>query len=96
VAARRVVPISRLLEDGQYDDVMIPGIHGVSVLAGWDIELGEVPIRIGDVMTVREKVSDIQEKEGRNGRLILVKKESEHTNQRGEFVARDIQTILFR
>lgn len=96
VASRRVVPMSRLLEDGQYDDVMIPGIHGVSVLAGWDIELGEVPIRVGDVLTVREKVSDIQEKKGRSGRLIVVRKESEHTNQRGELVARDVQTIIFR
>ncbi len=95
VASRRVVPISRLLEDGQYDDLMLPGLHGVSVLAGWDIELG-VPIRPGDVITVREKVASIEEKQGRKGKLIVVKKESQHTNQRGEFVARDIQTIIFR
>src|SRR5262249_32938836 len=50
VASRRVVPMARLLEDGQYDDVMVPGVNGVSVLAGWDIEVDE-PIRIGDVIT---------------------------------------------
>jgi acyl dehydratase len=95
VASRRVVPRSRLLEDGQYDDVMVPGVHGVSVLASWDIEVGTL-IRIGDVLTVRERVSSIEEKQGRSGKLIVVQKQSEHTNQRGEWVARDTQTIIFR
>jgi acyl dehydratase len=95
VASRRVVPMSRLLEDGQYDDLMVPGVHGVSVLAGWDIELGK-SIRIGDVITVREKILSIDEKQGRTGKLVIVKKESTHTNQRGEHVARDVQTIIYR
>ena len=95
VASRRVVPMSRLLEDGQYDDVMVPGVHGVSVLAAWEIELGK-PIRVGDVITVREKISSIEEKQGRSGKLVVVQKESDHTNQRGEWVARDTQTIIFR
>ena len=95
VASRRVVPISRLLEDGQYDDIMVPGVNGVSVLASWDIEIGE-PIRIRDVITVREKILSIEEKQGRSGKLVVVTKESTHMNQRGEQVARAVQTIIFR
>jgi acyl dehydratase len=95
VAGRRVVPRSRLLEDGQYDDLMIPGVFGVSVLAGWDIEV-EGLIRVGDVLTIREKVSSIEEKEGKSGRLIVVQKESTYTNQHGERIARDNQTVIYR
>lgn len=95
VAGRRVMPMSRLLEDGQYDDLMIPGVHGVSVLAGWDIEI-EAPIRIGDVLTIREKVSSIEEKQGRSGRLVILKKDSTYEKQTGERIARDTQTVIYR
>jgi len=95
VSGRRVVPVANLLDDGQYDDLMIPGVFGVSVLAGWDIEV-EGLIRVGDVLTIREKVSSIEEKEGRNGRLILVQKESTYSNQHDERIARDTQTVIYR
>ena len=86
--------MSRLLEDGQYDDLMTPGVHGISVLAGWDVEV-EGPIRIGDVLTIREKVSSIEEKQGRSGRLVIVKKHSTYANQTGERIAQ-CQTVIYR
>jgi acyl dehydratase len=94
-ASRRVQPRSRLLADGQYDDLTVPGIHGRSVLASWDIELHQL-LRIGDVVTVAEVITSIVEKAGRSGPLVIVTKESTHTNQRDELVAIDTQTIIYR
>lgn len=94
-AARRVQPLSRLLEDGQYDDLMIPGISGVTMLAGWDFEFG-APIQVGDTLTIRESIISIDEKLGKNGKLIVVKKQSTSTNQRGELVANDTFTVVYK
>jgi hypothetical protein len=94
-ACRRVVPPSQLAEDGQYLDVTVPGVEGRSLAGEHDIEvLGRVCV--GDVLTVRDKVVDIQEKQGRSGPIVLVTRESSYTNQRGEAVARDRLTLIFR
>ena len=44
------------------------------------------PIRPGDTITGRCKITDIYQKEGRSGPLIFVVRESTYTNQRGEMV----------
>jgi len=95
VAGRDIRPVSSLMEDGQYNNVMVPGIHGASVLADWNMEIGE-PVRPGDILKIAEKITSIQEKEGRQGPLIFVTKETVYQNQREEFIGRDVQTIVFR
>lgn len=94
-ASRRVRPLSGLLEDGQYDDLTIPGIHGRSVLASWDVQIHGM-LRVDDVVTVQEQITDIEEKQGKTGPLVIVSKKSEHVTQRGEAVATEIQTIIYR
>ncbi len=44
------------------------------------------PIRAGDTITGRCKITDIYQKDGRSGPLIFVVRESTYTNQRGEVV----------
>ncbi len=44
------------------------------------------PIRVGDVLTGRSKITDIYQKNGRSGPLIFVQRETTFTNQRGEIV----------
>jgi hydroxyacyl-ACP dehydratase HTD2-like protein with hotdog domain len=45
-----------------------------------------VPIRVGDTLTGRSKITNIYQKEGRTGSLIFVVRETTYTNQRGEVV----------
>ncbi len=44
------------------------------------------PVRVGDVLTGRSKITDIYQKNGRSGPLIFVERETTFTNQRGELV----------
>ena len=93
-ASRRIDPIDELQDDGQYRDLTIPGIYGRSVLASWDIEILDV-VRVGDILTVSEKVVAINEKQGRAGKLIIVEKEGRHVNQHGTTIGVDLQTIIY-
>ncbi|MGE0824536.1 MAG: MaoC family dehydratase N-terminal domain-containing protein [Candidatus Binatia bacterium] len=45
-----------------------------------------VPIRVGDTLTGRCKITDIYQKEGRTGPLIFVLRETTFTNQKGDVV----------
>ena len=45
-----------------------------------------VPIRVGDTLTGRCKITDIYQKDGRTGPLIFVIRETSFTNQKGELV----------
>ena len=95
VALRRVVPESSLQEDGQYADLASPGVYGRSMAGNQEAELFE-PVRVGDVLTMTTKVLDIFEKQGRSGLLIFQVDRASYTNQRGEQVAVDIRTTIFR
>lgn len=45
-----------------------------------------VPVRVGDRLTARSKITDIYQKEGRSGPLIFVVRETTYTNQNDECV----------
>lgn len=45
-----------------------------------------VPVRVGDRLTARSKITDIYQKEGRSGALIFVVRETTYTNQNDELV----------
>ena len=91
---RPVVPEDELQEDGQYQDIAVPGVYGRTLAGEGESEMFN-PIYAGDVLTERTKVVDIQEKEGRSGRLIFVTSESAWTNQRGQLVARSRSNLIF-
>ena len=94
-ACREVVPESDLQEDGQYRGFVVPGVHGRSMVGEHEIEV-IAPVRVGDIVTQREKVVEIQEKQGRSGKLIFVTTDSTFDNQRGERLATAKQTFIFR
>lgn len=60
-----------------------PGWVGMN--AGDDFEMF-APIRPGDTLTCREKITDAYEKQGRSGHLIFVVREKTFTNQHGQKV----------
>lgn len=93
-ASRRIVPMDQLQADGQYSVFLIPGVYGRSLLASWDIEVFDV-VRVGDVITVRDKITKISEKQGRSGKMIIVEKTGEHHNQHGTLIGRDTQTVFY-
>ena len=62
---------------------------------GQEVEVFE-PVRPGDVLTLTTAVLDIYEKQGRSGRLIFQVSRETYSNQRGEQVAVEIKTLIFR
>jgi len=52
------------------------------------------PVRMGDIITARTKLSDVKRREGRLGEMFILTFESESINQHGETVARSINTIV--
>jgi hydroxyacyl-ACP dehydratase HTD2-like protein with hotdog domain len=59
------------------------------------VVLGE-PIVAGDVISVEKRLADMYEKEGRSGPLVFVDMEFTFTNQRGELVAKENFTRIYR
>ena len=59
---------------------------GSAVNAGDDYEFF-APVRVGDTITIARKVLGVDEKQGKNGRMFLIRAEATYTNQRGEQVA---------
>jgi 3-methylfumaryl-CoA hydratase len=94
-ACRPVVAEADLLDDGQYPFLGVPGVHGRTMAGGQSYEiLG--PVRVGDVLTVRERLLSLTEKQGRSGPLAFTETASEYTNGDGVLVARLRQTVIFR
>lgn len=59
---------------------------GSLVNAGDDYEFF-VPVRVGDSITIARTVLGVDEKQGKNDRMFLLRAEVSYTNQRGERVA---------
>lgn len=74
----------------------VPPLPTKRAMAGeTSIELG-VPIIAGDIVTVRKRLAEMYEKEGRSGPLVFVTMEFTFTNQRDEQVARERFTRIYR
>ena len=90
------VPETGLREDGgnvgRFPLPPVPLDRAVD--GGTEIEFF-APIRPGDTLTVKSKITDIYQKEGRSGPLIFVVRETSYTNQKGEkVVVENASTIL--
>jgi hydroxyacyl-ACP dehydratase HTD2-like protein with hotdog domain len=94
-ACRPVVAEADLLDDGQYPFLGVPGVHGRTMAGGQFYEI-LAPVRVGDVLTVRERLVSLTEKQGRSGPLAFTETDSEYTNGDGVLVARFRQTVIFR
>ena len=85
-----------LAEDGLPEEQM--ELHlplGALFRGGNEYEMFQ-PVRPDDVITTRRKLLDIREKSGRSGTLIFVVSEIEYTNQRGELLGINRETIIYR
>ena len=51
-------------------------------------------VQAGDTITMTRKISDIYEKQGKNGLMLFVTTEFRFTNQNDELIAVDRQTII--
>ena len=94
--ASTLVGPDRLEPDGSpADDV--PPLPTRRAMAGETVvELGTSPIVAGDTITVEKRLTDLYEKEGKSGHLVFVEMEYTFVNQRGEQVARDVFTRIYR
>ena len=63
------------------------------VNAGNDFEYFQ-PIKPGDVISVTGKLVDLQEKQGKTGKIAIMIMERTYTNQRGETVAKARYTLI--
>jgi acyl dehydratase len=94
----RDVPRSRLNPDGipRLSSTVIPPLKADRLMwGGLEIEFFQV-VRPDDVLTQRTKLVDIYEKQGRSGPLAFTITETSYTNQRGELVALECNTIIAR
>jgi hypothetical protein len=94
-ACRPVVAEADLRPDGQYPFLGVPGVWGRTMAGGNSYEIfGQV--RVGDVLTVTERLQDIVEKQGKTGPLVFVTTEASYHNQDGVLIARHQHTVIFR
>ena len=84
-----------LQPDGQYPFLGIAGVSGNTMAGGHTYEILDL-VRVGDVLTVTERLTDIVEKAGRTGPLVFVTTDATYHNQLGTLVGRYRQTIIFR
>ena len=93
------VPMDSLPEDGtpqQNDGLVFPPLKAKRKLfGGYQVEYFQ-EIRPGDVLTHQRKFLDIYERSGASGSSVFMLIEATYTNQRGEKVAVDINTIINR
>ena len=72
----------------------IPGVWNFGwVRGGEEYEFFE-PVRVGDQVTVKHKITDITEKVGKSGRLIFTTTEHRYTNQKGDLLATHRITMI--
>lgn len=55
-----------------------------------------LPLKVGDKVAGVSKVIALEEKDGRSGKLLLVKVELTLTNQNNELVSRTVNTFIWR
>lgn len=67
--------------------------RGSAVNAGESLELFH-PVRVDDVITIRRRVTSVQQKQGSRGRMYLVEAQGTFVDQRGRTVAHQVQKTL--
>ncbi len=89
--------VKDLGEDGLESFVGVPEIPKVWTL-GWvrggdEFEFFK-PIYVNDKVTLKGKIVDMKEKNGKSGKLIFVTSDFIYTNQNGEFLAKHRVTMI--
>lgn len=83
-----------LLEDGTEAGILAPEIRGLRLMGGGhELTFGR-PVRPGDVVTARRKLTELYEREAKFGVLIFAISEIAYTDQRGEHLVTCRETII--
>jgi len=93
--ASAMVPVDQLETDGS-PSADVPPLPTRRAMAGETSVVVGVPVMAGDTVTVGKRLAEMYEKEGRSGPLVFVEMEFTFTNQRGELVARENFTRIYR
>jgi acyl dehydratase len=93
--ASTLIDPSLLEEDGSPSNDVPPLSTKRAMAGGVSMEVDR-RIIAGDVITVERRLTDLYEKEGRSGPLVFLEFEFSFHNQRGEPVARERFTRIFR
>lgn len=88
-----------LLEDGLtpsafYGIPEFPNIWSLGWVRGGDDYEFYQPVRLGDRVSVKCRVADIKEKEGKMGKLVFIYMEHVYRNQNGNLLARHVITMI--
>ena len=54
------------------------------------------PVRVGDRIWMKRKVTDLKEKQGRTGALLFLTYEVRYSNQNGDLLGINTETLIFR
>jgi len=84
-------------KDGGYYDTFLTSLKTISnrfVRGGNDYDIIE-PVRPHDMITIKRKISQIQEKIGKTGPLLIVTIEIMYTNQRGKLLGINRENMIF-
>lgn len=91
------VPPERLQHDGRPSQTwFLPPVPLERIIRGGDVFEFHDPIYAGDAITLKSRIVDIYERTGRSGKMIFVVKDNTYTNHRGELVAKQQATLIFR
>lgn len=97
--SRLDVPLSQLRSDGvpsELEGGIMPPLGDARLMwGGLEMEFF-AEVRPGDVLTLKSKVVDIHEREGKSGAMAFIVTETTYTNQRGERVAVERFTTIAR
>jgi acyl dehydratase len=92
----QLAPQSEISFDGKAPGYDPPMDYAYSVMGGADIEFF-TPIRAGDTITGRAKITDIVERQSSQGGWIaIVTRETTFSNQKGDAVAIQKMTSIYR
>ena len=89
------VPAERLRADGLPQELDLPLPVTKAVGGGSVFDVGE-PVRPGDVITVKKKITNIYKKTGKSGEMYFVVLDTAYVNQHGDMVAHEEATFIQR
>jgi acyl dehydratase len=91
-------PYDRLREDGTEADTHLPGVpaKGVRVMGGGEEMHFTRPVVAGTVVTRRTVLLDVNERETRQGPMLVVRYADEYLDETGDELLRSVRTVLLR
>lgn len=75
--------------------ISLPPPYG-SAIRGGNKYTFFLPVTVGDIITTHRKVIELQEKQGRTGTLVLLTYDLTYSNQRGQLLGINRETLIFR